>query len=37
MHHKEDGEGREGGAYSLEELTELKWVTIQKGKRPFPF
>jgi acyl-CoA reductase-like NAD-dependent aldehyde dehydrogenase len=34
---KESGQGREGGHYSLEELTELKWVTIQKGKRPLPF
>jgi aldehyde dehydrogenase (NAD+) len=34
---KGSGQGREGGHYSLEELTELKWITIQKGKRPFPF
>jgi acyl-CoA reductase-like NAD-dependent aldehyde dehydrogenase len=34
---KGSGQGREGGHYSLEELTELKWVTIQKRKRPFPF
>ncbi len=34
---KESGQGREGGRYSLEELTELKWVTIQKGKKQFPF
>jgi aldehyde dehydrogenase (NAD+) len=34
---KGSGQGREGGKYSLEELTELKWVTIQKGKRPLPF
>jgi acyl-CoA reductase-like NAD-dependent aldehyde dehydrogenase len=34
---KESGQGREGGHYSLEELTELKWVTIQKRKRPLPF
>jgi acyl-CoA reductase-like NAD-dependent aldehyde dehydrogenase len=34
---KGSGQGREGGYYSIEELTELKWVTIQKGKRPFPF
>jgi acyl-CoA reductase-like NAD-dependent aldehyde dehydrogenase len=34
---KGSGQGREGGHYSLEELTELKWVTIQKGKRPLPF
>jgi acyl-CoA reductase-like NAD-dependent aldehyde dehydrogenase len=31
------GQGREGGRYSLDELTEMKWVTIQKGKRQYPF
>lgn len=34
---KGSGHGREGGRYSVEELTELKWVTIQKTKRPLPF
>src|SRR5277367_4245261 len=34
---KNSGFGREGGRYSLEELTEVKWVTIQMGKRQFPF
>lgn len=34
---KNSGFGREGGRYSLEELTEVKWVTIQMGKRAFPF
>ena len=34
---KQSGIGREGGRFSLEELTELKWVTVQKSKRPFPF
>jgi vanillin dehydrogenase len=34
---KQSGQGREGGHYSLEELTELKWVTIQKAKKTFPF
>jgi vanillin dehydrogenase len=34
---KASGQGREGGHYSLEELTELKWVTIQKSKRMLPF
>jgi vanillin dehydrogenase len=34
---KNSGFGREGGRYSLEELTEVKWVTIQMGKRTFPF
>jgi acyl-CoA reductase-like NAD-dependent aldehyde dehydrogenase len=31
------GIGREGGHYSVEELTELKWLTIQKTKRQLPF
>ncbi len=34
---KNSGIGREGGTYSVEELTELKWVTIQKNKRQLPF
>jgi aldehyde dehydrogenase (NAD+) len=34
---KNSGFGREGGKYSMEEMTELKWVTIQLGKRAFPF
>ncbi len=34
---KESGQGREGGRYAVEKLTDLKWVTIQKTKRPLPF
>jgi len=34
---KESGLGREGGRHSLEEMSELKWVTIQRGKRHYPF
>jgi vanillin dehydrogenase len=34
---KGSGHGREGGHYSVEELTELKWLTIQKTKRQLPF
>ncbi len=30
------GFGREGGRYSAEDLTELKWITIQIGNRNFP-
>ena len=30
------GFGREGGRYSTEDLTELKWITIQIGNRNFP-
>jgi len=34
---KSSGFGREGGRYSLEELTEVKWITMQLGKRQFSF
>jgi vanillin dehydrogenase len=34
---KNSGFGREAGRYSLEELTEVKWVAFQTGKRRFPF
>jgi vanillin dehydrogenase len=34
---KNSGFGREGGRHSLEELTEVKWITVQLGKRQFPF
>lgn len=34
---KWSGQGREGGRYSLDALTEMKWVTIQKTKRSYPF
>lgn len=34
---KDSGMGREGGRYSMEEMTEVKWVTIQMGERHFPF
>ena len=34
---KDSGLGREGGKYSMEEFTELKWVTIQTGRQRFPF
>lgn len=33
---KNSGFGREGGPYSMHELTELKWITIQSGKRQYP-
>ena len=35
--HEVCGSGREGGRWSLEEMTEVKWVTIQMGKRQYPF
>jgi acyl-CoA reductase-like NAD-dependent aldehyde dehydrogenase len=34
---KDSGFGREGGRYSMEEMTELKWITVQLGQRQFPF
>ena len=34
---KDSGMAREGGHWSMEEMTELKWVTIQQGQRHYPF
>jgi vanillin dehydrogenase len=34
---KDSGRGREGGRYSIERYSEMKWVTIQKGVKAFPF
>jgi len=34
---KESGWGRFGGQAAVDEFTELKWVTVQSGTRPFPF
>lgn len=34
---KDSGSGREGGRFSMEEFTELKWVTIQTGQQQYPF
>ena len=34
---KNSGFGREGGRYSMEEMTEVKWITIQMGQRHYPF
>jgi vanillin dehydrogenase len=34
---KSSGMGREGGHYSIEEMTELKWITIPTDKVKFPF
>jgi vanillin dehydrogenase len=34
---KESGFGREGGMASIAEMSEVKWITMQLGKREFPF
>jgi acyl-CoA reductase-like NAD-dependent aldehyde dehydrogenase len=34
---KDSGWGRFGGAAAIEEFTELRWITVQSGTRPFPF
>jgi vanillin dehydrogenase len=33
---KASGWGRFGGRAALEEFTELRWITIQQGRRPYP-
>jgi acyl-CoA reductase-like NAD-dependent aldehyde dehydrogenase len=33
---KNSGFGREGGRFSIEEMTEVKWITVQRGQRAFP-
>ncbi|MDR2213403.1 MAG: aldehyde dehydrogenase family protein, partial [Pseudomonadales bacterium] len=34
---KNSGHGREGGHFSMDEMTELKWITIQTGQNKYPF
>lgn len=34
---KNSGVGREGGSYSMEEFTELKWITVQYRPAQLPF
>jgi vanillin dehydrogenase len=34
---KGSGHGRENGRYSINDMTEVKWVTVQLGERPLPF
>jgi acyl-CoA reductase-like NAD-dependent aldehyde dehydrogenase len=34
---KNSGMGREGGHWSIDELTEVKWITIQRDRRHYPF
>ncbi len=33
---KQSGYGREGGKYSMQALTELKWVTVRTQGHPYP-
>lgn len=33
---KDSGHGKENGRYSIHDMTELKWVTLQLGQRAFP-
>lgn len=34
---KDSGWGRFGGSFAIDEFTEMRWVTVQSGRRPFPF
>jgi acyl-CoA reductase-like NAD-dependent aldehyde dehydrogenase len=34
---KSSGYGRFGAKASIDEFTELRWITIQNGKRHYPF
>ena len=34
---KDSGWGRFGGAFAMDEFTEMRWVTVQSGTRHFPF
>jgi len=34
---KDSGYGRENGRYSVADMTELKWITVQLGQRQLPF
>lgn len=34
---KNSGIGREGGQWTMAELTEVKWITIQMGQAHYPF
>ena len=34
---KDSGYGRFGGKAAINEFTELRWITIQSGKRHYPF
>jgi acyl-CoA reductase-like NAD-dependent aldehyde dehydrogenase len=34
---KDSGWGRFGGTFAMDEFTEMRWITVQSGTRPFPF
>ena len=34
---KDSGLGRFGGSAVVDEFTEMRWVTVQRGSHPFPF
>jgi acyl-CoA reductase-like NAD-dependent aldehyde dehydrogenase len=34
---KDSGFGRFGGTAVVDEFTELRWITVQRGTHPFPF
>ena len=34
---KDSGFGRFGGTAVIDEFTEMRWVTVQRGSHPFPF
>jgi acyl-CoA reductase-like NAD-dependent aldehyde dehydrogenase len=34
---KDSGFGRFGGAAVVDEFTEMRWITVQRGSHPFPF
>jgi acyl-CoA reductase-like NAD-dependent aldehyde dehydrogenase len=34
---KDSGWGRFGGHAALEEFTELRWISMQRTPRPYPF
>jgi aldehyde dehydrogenase (NAD+) len=33
---KASGQGRYGGKWSLESFSETRWLTLDRGKKPFP-
>jgi acyl-CoA reductase-like NAD-dependent aldehyde dehydrogenase len=34
---KDSGFGRFGGTAVVDEFTETRWITVQRGSHPFPF